>query len=743
MKENGKIRSYKQEGLFLWGIFFIINTIVALYGIVPTIVPDEINPLGIPAFLTGADWSSAISYYKNYYGFGQAILYTPLFMLIKDNVLLYKAIIVLNGALVSFIPVIANSIEKKFFNIYDKKIRILIACVIGAQPCYLTLSKRAWNETLLMLLFWIICYLVLLCLVSADKKIKNILYSVILSIALCYGYATHGRFIAIIVSVLITSLLYFLITKKKIISLVPFVIAFVISNFINNLVKSFFLHNVWLVSSESELRNTFAETANRALSNMFSIDTLHLYLRAFSGYLFYIFIASIGLVVLGFILYCKFIKKYISKQLNSDNGNEILFFGGFSFVSLFCALGVAIVFFTTDLLDSTGYYFIYGRYTEYLVAPILLLTLILVYNFKMTRLDLLLSGLIFIIHSIYTFLIEAIDITSGKYEVVPLNIFTLNSFAYNNNVSSSKLAFLSAILVAIIFFGISIFLLYRNKYKTSLFIIFTIYILSYAHTSIRLLIPNSYDIYHNLDTSYKFFNSIDISESYRRVYLFELYPQGYQFALRDYDFHPVFGEVTDLEKNSFMVTNVDINNNYNYDYNQLYEIILKNKANNESIYVYGKELANELLKQKVELKRCAYNLGTIIDLTQNDSISIYKKNGWYNQEEWGIWTQGNESVLQFYLEEVPTSDLILNFKIGTYNGPKNVELYVNDNYVSTIVFSEEPKDYSIIIPIQYIMDSSYINIKFKIIDELVSPQELGVSEDSRKLGLGLYNISIN
>ncbi|SHK67956.1 hypothetical protein SAMN02745136_03064 [Anaerocolumna jejuensis DSM 15929] len=733
------------KAVFIWSLFFIINAVVAIQLKVLTIIPDELNPLGVPAYLSGLDWSTSISNYKNYYGYGQAILYTPLFYLINDNILLYKAIILVNSFIVSFIPVVAYKILKEHFDMKNDKITLLIACVVGAQPCYLTLSKRAWNESLVMLLLWIVCYLILKCYKTYNNKKYNCINSILLAIALMYGYATHGRFIAVIAAVIIIVFLYIIAFRKKVISLIPFTITFLFLYYVNKLIEGYFLKKVWLVNSESELRNTFAETFHRAIENIFSIDTLYVYLRAFSGYIFYLLIASLGLLVLGVIVYCKVIKVYLQHNKGLCNGIEndnIIFFGAFCICLVICAIGVAIIFFTTDLKDASGYYYIYGRYTEYLLGPAIMITLKLIIKYGVTMTDLAISSLILVAHYLYTFIIEAIDITNPEKTVVSLNIFTLESFSYNYGIEKSKLSFITAILVALICFIIIVLLLNRKKYICSFGFILFVFIISYAHTANSVLIPDSQGMYQSLQSSYHFFNNIKLDNKNKTIYLYNIFPHNYQLALKDFKFQPIYDENFILEKGTFIIVNGTKDYKFGCDYHELYKVKLDYDLNDEKIFVYGNNLAQKLKEEGVKLNGFTYILGDVVNYSNNNNSNNYLNRGWSVQENWGIWSEGNDSGLYFPLNEQPKKDININLKVSAFNSEKNVEMYVNGDYLSTLCFTTGVNNYEVKVPLDMIAGATSLDLVFKITDKLVSPQEIGMSADTRKLGFGLYSIKI-
>lgn len=732
MKKNKDIID---KNLFIiWTIFFLLNIVVAVHLKVLTILPDELNTLGIPAYLSGSDWSATISNYKNYYGYGQAILYTPLFLLIKDNLLLYKAIIIMNSMIVSLIPVIAYKILYEHFSMPSNKSTFIMACAIGAQPCYLTLSKRAWNESVIMLLLWCACLLLLKCYATADGTIKKSIYSSLLALSLVYGYATHGRFIAIIVAVFGICTFQYLVSKKRVVSLVPFLVTFLLSYYLNNLIKTFFLKKIWLVSSEGELRNTMSETFQRIIENIRSMDTFYVYLRAMSGYVFYLFVASLGLIVLGTVLYVIQVRRVGEKGLSELT----IFFGGFCLASVICSLGVAVLFFTTELLNPPEYYYIYGRYTEYIIGPFLLLTFVLIKEVGITLKNTLISGSIFIFVCLYSFIVEAPTLTGGQLPVVDLNIFTLNSFSYNYGVEKSKLAFFSAILFAIICYIFISVVLLKKKYVMSYIIVLTIFLFSYFHTASKVLIKASDREYEAIEKTYIFLNHITLKNEEKKVYYFNLNPHSYQLALRDFLFRPINENVTpDID--SFIITRT--NYNLNCDYKELYEVVYNDAFSEDTILVYGDNLADDLKRQGVKLEQKLYGIGNTQKFSSSDMKNSYVKTGWSTPEVWGIWSEGNESELFFTLKERLKKDINITLEMSAFNVGKNVDIYINGNYLDSSFFSVEKGYYNFFVPRDMVKEDS-LDLVFKIKDVLVSPKGLGISEDPRKLGIGLYSVRI-
>ena len=111
--------NYKKDYLIIIMIFIISNFLILRKITMFEIFPDETNTLAILAKLTGNFWDLD----KAYYGWGGVIFYYPLFLLIKNPVLLYKSILLVNAILLSFIPCISYKILGKFFSIENRKLK--------------------------------------------------------------------------------------------------------------------------------------------------------------------------------------------------------------------------------------------------------------------------------------------------------------------------------------------------------------------------------------------------------------------------------------------------------------------------------------------------------------------------------------------------------------------------------------------------------------------------------------------
>ena len=97
----------------LFAFSVVVHAMLSLYMQLPAINPDEVGVASITAFYTGRDWSSLMSSVGYYYGYVQALFYVPLALIFSSPYALYKAMLVMNGVLISFIPMIAYHLASK------------------------------------------------------------------------------------------------------------------------------------------------------------------------------------------------------------------------------------------------------------------------------------------------------------------------------------------------------------------------------------------------------------------------------------------------------------------------------------------------------------------------------------------------------------------------------------------------------------------------------------------------------
>ncbi len=230
------------------GVMFIIfacsvvmHALLAMISELPAIQPDEIGTASIAAFYSGRDWSGIMSRVGYYYGYIQALFYAPLFPIFGGNPLaLYKAMLVVNGIIVSFIPLLAYHLSSKLgvSKVWQK---IVIAFCSGLYITYVAHSKFIWNEAICSLLPWLLIWCVFM---AWDRKNSHSRFAMsMLSGFMCaVCYAAHSRLIAVAAALVVTLLVMRIWLKEKILNLPVFFItmglSFVTEHFCASVIKN-------------------------------------------------------------------------------------------------------------------------------------------------------------------------------------------------------------------------------------------------------------------------------------------------------------------------------------------------------------------------------------------------------------------------------------------------------------------------------------------------------------------------
>jgi len=147
-----------------------------------------------------------------------------------------------------------------------------------------------------------------------------------------------------------------------------------------------------------------------------------------------------------------------------------------------------------------------------------------------------------------------------------------------------------------------------------------------------------------------------------------------------------------------------------------------------------------------ELSRCPSVLadGPFASSGLSDTMA-----GWGGLESWGVWTVGQHASLRSMpLSSAATnSDFALDANVRAFvpgQGRKlNVDVFANGTKVANWTFSEVDSDRTVTarIPKSVMTGRATLSLSFDISDP-VSPSSVGMSADSRALGIGLRRLTI-
>lgn len=322
------------------------------------VINDEFGYWANAAQISGKKWDFLLSM-TPFYSYGYSILLVPLFWLIKIPSKMYAVAII--GNVIVLLVSFGGSmyIIKHLFPKFTFVQRWFIALLTTLYVNNLMQSQSAWTENLLyMLVIICCCFLIKVC---EKMTITNFICLVLVAL---YAYMVHQRALVLIIALGLTFLA--MLFKGKLSGKViggifaTIIVGIIILYITKNIVLSFYGNN-----SLVGINDYSGQTGK--ISGIFTIDGLILFLKNYLGSIFYLSIASYGLIPIGVIFCCKkFIFSF--KEKNSTFyfylSCLLIYFGAIALSSIFIGKPTRL-----DMI-------MYGRYVDYIVAPFLIFGLI-------------------------------------------------------------------------------------------------------------------------------------------------------------------------------------------------------------------------------------------------------------------------------------------------------------------------------------------------------------------------------
>ncbi len=236
-------------------------------------------------------------------------------------------------------------------------------------------------------------------------------------------------------------------------------------------------------------------------------------------------------------------------------------------------------------------------------------------------------------------------------------------------------------------------------------------------------IDNGYEIFYFQVENIRpenIFNNVLMDYYRRTVAAFLSYNLGYEYQLKTVDELFPLGDKQILISSGLVVSEKD------FDFSEL--------GFASSFFMYRKILT---VYEKQE--PCFLSLPYKTDLSETDLLYM----GLYGKEPNGRW--GSDVVKLFFKVENKEA-LYLKFELMpfvTENFPDNTgKIYINDAKVGEWKFTAMQRDnLYFTVPANLIEDDGSVMIEL-VSDNVTSPYELGLSSDTRKLGLFFYNMQI-
>lgn len=644
---NGQNRAWKTYLLLFLGAF-IFNSVVSIFFYYPNL-NDEYNVLSIAACFAGKDWSEFASITKSYHGFGQAILYVPVFLLLDDPVWIYRAVLIVNSLLISLTVPVFYYLLNRYFDYVRPFHRILFAVTVGSLPFYISYAKNAWNEPMCAIVTMFIFVFALRWMDAWKKQESNFVNTAVLSVLVGYGYMVHGRmlvFAAVVPMALGLSVLFQSdgdTVKNNLKSIIKNIclygIIFIALWLLSSQIKGFLYDHLW---GHAGLNASVGDFAGRKFQYLLSFSNIKVLIKLMMGQVFYLIMTTYGLAIVAFlgaaIILIDGLRSLILKT-EKHYGNIDCIFSFMIYGSYAAALLLSsISLLSGTLTEGVGRvdYVLYGRYTENIYPLIILFAILFLYKKVIKnewRFWLVCDGIYAMFALCYLRFVVPLYLTlrrTGHSSITNILPFTGTMVVSGTNEEIYKGFFNVIIISLFLMFVLQGLFLWHSKKERNIVILCSILIFvslySYHDTITNRRIPSSINKYQSVNGIKEAFEEMELTKLSDRMYLVvdgSEYPAQYQWAFMDKDCIAFFdmdgskimeNSVDILSQDGFVICQYDLNMDYILDF--AYEILDERlEATGYHVWSVGDELKETLTARGIELSKdeeCFYNVDELI-----------------------------------------------------------------------------------------------------------------------------------
>ena len=146
----------------------------------------------------------------------------------------------------------------------------------------------------------------------------------------------------------------------------------------------------------------------------------------------------------------------------------------------------------------------------------------------------------------------------------------------------------------------------------------------------------------------------------------------------------------------------------------------------------------------INFEKIPYLLGSLIDFRTGGNAYLYEAEGWGAREEGGSWAVNGKSLLTLDIPKQPTTDLLITLRARAFLPPQHATfeetIRVNGEAVARWSIKEPRLEKRVRVPLS-LLHSPHLQIEFLDSDPK-SPAELGLSTDTRRLGLAVEALKV-
>ncbi len=533
-----KDKEKKHHNSFLLKIFFQIACVIILflcciknikYLDVLYVVPDEFGYWSSASFFLGYDWSD-VAQFNSYYSFGYGFVLS-FFLKCFSGVNLYKSAIIFNAVLLCGIFFILKEIGDKIYG--NKDINTLISFMLCFYASNIAYVQTSTSE---IFLYFVYCLLILIWVYILERPsaIKCVQFGSLLALLYCI----HLRSIGIVVVSVIG--MFFLFWKRKItlkqITLFAFAL---IGLFVISIILKKSISQELYADSVSLAQNTYSGQTWK-IRQLFRENGIKNFAIKLVGHLWYLGTSTFLIIYISIVIIVK--RLMVSTRQKGVQEGDVkswkkLLYETMVMSNFIVALLIGALFMiTAERIDT----FIYGRYVEFTILPLLFVGLHSLYiNADKYKIAFLLVTL----YIFFSVIINSIYVQGGYKEIVYTNVTALFKWIWkheNNFV-------MPCCLWTVFMFTIIIFLCHLKKYfKVRIWIVALMIIVNWYKNG-NAFIQESGIPYQEKNEVINIADYIENKEELPVYYVYDVNDKDYdirrifvlQFLLKDISIHTI------------------------------------------------------------------------------------------------------------------------------------------------------------------------------------------------------------
>ena len=548
-------RRHKWQLLIFFVVFIPIGSVKLFFpGLTQNTGADEFGTIAGAAYFAGKNWSGVVSLFF-YYGFGYTALMFPFFMFGFSPSVIHILMLLVNTACLAFCGVICYNMMTKLLNIENHKLSIIASITAACFfPNNIFATNTVANESMLILLNWIVLYL---CLTMIDRKKlgkNNILQSIILSLLLCYGNLVHTRALFIWGAVALTLISHFIINRNSFIRLRFFLPSLALFYYIVDNIVNYIQSALWL--SDGEVIVNTVEGVGRSFSNALYVLNTSGFIAMFRtivGQMYGVFCFTTGLafflILFTFFCFVGLLSKK-SRVLIYDfiKNNQCMFLAiMYTTVQIIVIISLTAFVQAPNISGSRGAinakWLLYNRYWAASAAPVVPLVFALISKLEKNSINLLLKASvvsIIAVNILFSYLnapqiYGRVNSVSGVYYAYS----GLTLMEYGDMFTPSR--FLLMTLLSGVITLISYLLIYKRKYVFVSVLALILFVYNYSYVTIKFQIPISQEMSREFLHVDKLLKDADISSSEHSIHarMRNMSLMNLQFSLYDRAIIPI------------------------------------------------------------------------------------------------------------------------------------------------------------------------------------------------------------